>query len=70
MQKLCILLVCTSQNMMWIQEYQIGVQEKTAQVNYVYNFQHEIFQASSFSDERNDSKLPLFFNNNGKYSES
>lgn len=56
--------------MMWIQEYQIGVQEKTAQVNYVYNFQHEIFQASSFSDERNDSKLPLFFNNNGKYSES
>lgn len=47
-----------------------GPRKDYAQVNYVYNFQHEIFQASSFSDERNDSKLPLFFNNNGKYRES
>ena len=70
MQKLCILLFCTSQNMMWIQEYHIrGPRKDYAQVNYVYNFQLEIFQASSFSDERCDSKLQLF-NNNGKYSES
>lgn len=44
--------------------------KKRLQVNYVYNFGQEIFQASSFSAEWSDSKLKPFFNNNSKYSES